>query len=212
MCMPTPFNGAATCSLRNARAACYWRAPSVILQWGRNLFVAECSQAGSLFWEGVNPSMGPQLVRCGMVTRSFESIAGRGPSMGPQLVRCGMPTVRSRRAPSRQTFNGAATCSLRNAAKMPGSAGRRSLLQWGRNLFVAECYTYDRYAAQQAKPSMGPQLVRCGMTNLLSLNISHLSLLQWGRNLFVAECSVPQASVSGHTNLQWGRNLFVAEC
>ena len=108
------FNGAATCSLRNAGA-----------RDGRVLYYAV-------------PSMGPQHVRCGMVyalvicgaaARAFNGAAtcslrndlvdeppqrvGDAPSMGPQHVRCGMKDA------------GFLTVI-------------KTHLQWGRNMFVAE--------------------------------------------------------------------------
>ena len=38
----------------------------IILQWGRNMFVAECQDAGGGDAAQYRPSMGPQHVRCGM--------------------------------------------------------------------------------------------------------------------------------------------------
>ena len=38
---PDPFNGAATCSLRNDLREFEMRARFATLQWGRNMFVAE---------------------------------------------------------------------------------------------------------------------------------------------------------------------------
>ena len=85
------------------------------------------------------------------------------------------------------------------------------------------------------KPSMGPQLVRCGKPVRVS-SLFASPFLQWGRNLFVAErhgqrdckcrhdlpsmgpqlvrCGKREAAAIGtqvHVLLQWGRNLFVAE-
>ena len=83
--------------------------------------------------------------------------------MGPQLVRCGMTTTATGHLKSARGFNGAATCSLRNAGGSRPPSMLHDALQWGRNLFVAECSgTIDRDTGE--------------------------SLLQWGRNLFVAEC------------------------
>ena len=108
--------------------------------------------------------MGPQLVRCGMVAAQYEhAVADPVASMGPQLVRCGM-------------WGQASTMDIETI-----------LLQWGRNLFVAEC-------RQDAK------------------NSPNGHLLQWGRNLFVAECNDPYTLYTSSILLQWGRNLFVAEC
>ena len=156
------FNGAATCSLRNAAIVDTVECPRCKLQWGRNLFVAECygkidnvcqrvsfNGAATCSLRNVRgaapprppvrgASMGPQLVRCGMMSSPEAHAYIGGASMGPQLVRCGM-RPRPRRSRS------------------------RSLLQWGRNLFVAEC-------------------------NVTTISPHSDVMLQWGRNLFVAEC------------------------
>ena len=185
----------------------------LFLQWGRNLFVAECCDLPAAPTLAVLPSMGPQLVRCGMSFRHYWTAGnasclqwGRNlfvaecpraddrriphpqPSMGPQLVRCGMPyrsaasgegcpclqwgrnlfvaecpsLLRSPGTFSR-TFNGAATCSLRNVHIQSNSISQLYILQWGRNLFVAECGRRVALQGHQGEPSMGPQLVRCGM-------------------------------------------------
>ena len=78
-------------------------------------------------------------------------------SMGPQLVRCGMP----------------------NAS---GVKIGDTVLQWGRNLFVAECYT-------------GAQ------------NRTHVWMLQWGRNLFVAECGGRHVEIRQGTAASMGPQL-----
>ena len=108
------FNGAATCSLRKA---IFSKAPYCIpvnLQWGRNLFVAESFLHSTLIGFLSQPSMGPQLVRC-----------GKSPSSPVSTIR----------SPS---FNGAATCSLRKVIDGYRDRINAEALQWGRNLFVAE--------------------------------------------------------------------------
>ena len=134
---------------------------------------------------GRNPSMGPQLVRCGMSAGGPLLRLSGIPSMGPQLVRCGMRRGARRRPRTMRTFNGAATCSLRNVRQR-------------------------RPSCQTCWPSMGPQLVRCGMPFANPLT-PPLNSLQWGRNLFVAECNANAFRFISAFNLQWGRNLFVAE-
>ena len=87
----------------------------------------------------VHPSMGPQHVRCGMCLHGLMGVHALSPSMGPQHVRCGMHIPISDEISQRLlqwgrnmfvaewnprrantvfpvTFNGAATCSLRNVA------------------------------------------------------------------------------------------------
>ena len=180
--------------------------------------------------------MGPQLVRCGMRTHQklgtkFDTCFNGAAtcslrnvrvfcllqfvyvaSMGPQLVRCGMRTTAY--AGSRWTcsFNGAATCSLRNAMIGLTAAYELFALQWGRNLFVAECIRLSGRSILSGRASMGPQLVRCGMFDSARMMQATNYLLQWGRNLFVAECVRPLGASHRCNGLQWGRNLFVAEC
>ena len=160
--LKTSFNGAATCSLRNVGEQLLVLRVDMELQWGRNLFVAECAPAAGAHRPPGRASMGPQLVRCGMMACSHRKhqhhmlqwgrnlfvaecveyavwvhADGRA-SMGPQLVRCGM------------------------LVKVGQAMEASCALQWGRNLFVAECmHTGRRYIMA--------------------------AMLQWGRNLFVAE-------------------------
>ena len=131
--------------------------------------------------------------------------------MGPQLVRCGKGRMRFMR---RMTVQ---------------------MLQWGRNLFVAESRVLQVPHAEVFLASMGPQLVRCGKWHSLPvyrLNVIAsmgpqlvrcgkkwaafppdiaAALLQWGRNLFVAEREAHAGCRGKVPGLQWGRNLFVAE-
>ena len=89
-----------------------------------------------------------------------------------------------------RSFNGAATCSLRNAAILIHLEVGEEDLQWGRNMFLAECPVYPRrMPATAIPPSMGPQHVRCGITNWEWSHIANPAL-QWGRNMFVAECGI----------------------
>ena len=156
------FNGAATCSLRNVNMTTISKRPDAGLQWGRNLFVAECVTANGTSYRRasfngaatcslrnvvpISPpadvtvaSMGPQLVRCGMVGLEGYDARLMVASMGPQLVRCGMFNLLRVKCLRNQCFNGAATCSLRNV-----------------NLGCMSCL-------HLTSASMGPQLVRCGM-------------------------------------------------
>ena len=63
---------------------------------------------------------------------------------------------------------------------------REGLLQWGRNLIVAEGRppTAPKFGATIA--SMGPQLDSCGRYSAAQRSRS-IERLQWGRNLIVAE-------------------------
>ena len=66
----------------------------------------------------------------------------------------------------RISFNGAATCSLRNGIARVVFGEKGNPLQWGRNLFVAEWATKGGAKRFVEVASMGPQLVRCGMWHL----------------------------------------------
>ena len=77
------------------------------------------------------------------------------------------------------------------------------MLQWGRNLTVAEgdhCYMV---ADEGAYASMGPQLDSCGRADPFWKYARRKLGLQWGRNLTVAEGggrgqgAVPRASFNG---------------
>ena len=132
------------------------------LQWGRNLFVAECRAVRTC------PSYdtcfnGAATCSLRNVARLEKRITDWTASMGPQLVRCGMLVF----------------WWLMNS---------KTSLQWGRNLFVAECGDGRPEADHGVAASMGPQLVRCGM-QIGVLHVAAESALQWGRNLFVAECN-----------------------
>ena len=226
-----------------------------MLQWGRNLFVAECSgckggndhpthsfngaatcslrnvvqaYAGKMW--GAFASMGPQLVRCGMCGAAGGRLRTGHASMGPQLVRCGMPDLTEWPKESRSSFNGAATCSLRNVYRANFGTEPDAGLQWGRNLFVAEClgtrrgliHTYSlqwgrnlfvaecgHRAGRRSRvlpASMGPQLVRCGMSAMDS-SLTVMEALQWGRNLFVAECGKAGGGAVLHLQASMGPQL-----
>ena len=88
---------------------------------------------------------------------------------------------------------------------------RVALLQWGRNLTVAEGVVGAEWESVLADASMGPQLDSCGrLRHDLDARIeSHK--LQWGRNLTVAEGQGRRRPRPNRRPLQWGRNLTVAE-
>ena len=156
------FNGAATCSLRNDRMT-----PAQMEALHTFNGAATCSLRNVY-----------QSYRMPSKTSSFNGAATCS-------LRNAVPRDTSYDTP--KPFNGAATCSLRNVAEHLGCAGGTVYLQWGRNLFVAECLWGFPLRRALCQPSMGPQLVRCGMMSLPPL--AHVpNVLQWGRNLFVAEC------------------------
>ena len=75
---------------------------------------------------------------------------------------------------------------MRKAAARSDSVVVTAMLQWGRNLTVAEG-------------------VELGMDG------DNMVLLQWGRNLTVAEGGADMYDLGQVEKLQWGRNLTVAE-
>ena len=84
-------------------------------------------------------------------------------------------------------FNGAATCSLRNDKGYDFVATKGGSLQWGRNLFVAECPASD----------WEPAWAKTGFNGAATCSLRN-DMREWETDRWV-----PQ--------LQWGRNLFVAE-
>ena len=158
------------------------------LQWGRNMFVAECRP----LWHDLHMH---DYTFNGAATCSLRNAVAKSqgflliccPSMGPQHVRCGIsiPIINRTKV---KPFNGAATCSLRNAAK------RMSFRHYRNRAFngAATCSLRNavrRYDLRRlrADPSMGPQHVRCGMRRLFDGVQNATWFLQWGRNMFVAE-------------------------
>ena len=109
------------------------------LQWGRNMFVAECPAikplipifANSLQW---GRNMFVAECRRGIMAK----LPMCDPSMGPQHVRCGMRRASAGSRGCSGSFNGAATCSLRNDNWNNHPLLTSYILQWGRNMFVAE--------------------------------------------------------------------------
>ena len=107
------FNGAATLSLRKRLNVLAELLRIATLQWGRNFIVAEtgdrhCRQvsATALQW-GRNFIVAETWQIC--ISAMLKSIA----SMGPQLYRCGNQRRNARLSTQPNSFNGAATLSLR---------------------------------------------------------------------------------------------------
>ena len=138
------------------------RLRQVKLQWGRNLSVAE----GTLF--------------------DAPSQCGNQASMGPQPFGCGRPRAMARRNSRLASFNGAATFRLRKVYAASSRITACAVLQWGRNLSVAEgartCHSNgprpgfngaatfrlrkgrlpDHRSRAHGDASMGPQPFGCG--------------------------------------------------
>ena len=183
-----------------------------MLQWGRNLFVAECLHNVVGVFSPDEASMG--AATCSLRNGLFTAvcIACRLASMGPQLVRCGMQYQGQEDAQYRTAFNGAATCSLRNDDTWECICPAFRYASMGPQLVRCGMLVRLCLVPLPAGASMGPQLVRCGMKAIPSLAYLSSSALQWGRNLFVAECECGCCGSNRVVVLQWGRNLFVAEC
>ena len=84
------------------------------------------------------------------------------------------------------------------------------MLQWGRDLLVAESRAVLRELMGQEHASMGPRLVSRGKLGIRRANIP-VEKLQWGRDLLVAESDRDCREHVCHATLQWGRDLLVAE-
>ena len=132
------------------------------LQWGRNLTVAEGGQART------------------------RGAPARGASMGPQLDSCG------------------------RVVRVGGRVLKFMWLQWGRNLTVAEGGTQCRVGAQACDASMGPQLDSCGRHDQLVPRHDG-GVASMGPQLDSCGRRRVEAPLNVAPPLQWGRNLTVAE-
>ena len=156
-----------------------------MLQWGRNLSVAEGRSWRTRRLKHGKASMGPQPFGCGRSKDQKEGCPKKAASMGPQPFGCGR--ARSRRAAR----------SLTRASMGPQPFG------CGRAVIAA---FFD--GAEEA--SMGPQPFGCGRGSPRA-RPPPFPTLQWGRNLSVAEGRRMRRSARAGSWLQWGRNLSVAE-
>ena len=216
---------------RIARAA--GTASFTMLQWGRNLTVAE-GPGRRQVGRPADASMGPQLDSCGRMERRRPSPRAARASMGPQLDSCGRGssqpelvleielqwgrnlTVAEGGAARPQTgaapdaSMGPQLDSCGRACSCPGAPHKRDMLQWGRNLTVAEGACGERVVGK-ALASMGPQLDSCGRRRPGRRGPRRL-LASMGPQLdscgrvYAARTAALEA-----LELQWGRNLTVAE-
>ena len=85
-----------------------------------------------------------------------------------------------------------------------------ALLQWSRNLRVAESNSDPQAVHKVDRASMEPQLEGCGKPAWPCAEPVH-SVLQWSRNLRVAESDTLEKNLRRMYELQWSRNLRVAE-
>ena len=126
------FNGAATFQSRKYESTAEDGTPSYRLQWGRNLPVAEIGIQRERGEAGDSASMGPQPSSRGNHYAAFRRHPAPNASMGPQ------PSSRGNQV----------------------GGGRRpsiDVLQWGRNLPVAEISSTARASISGERASMGPQ-------------------------------------------------------
>ena len=109
-----------------------------------------------------------------------------------------------------------------------------AMLQWGRNLSVAEGDNPAPSQCRHCPASMGPQPFGCGRGDIAIDRRGMIWELQWGRNLSVAEGAMGESGAAAAVasmgpqpfgcgrlrtrlpltlclKLQWGRNLSVAE-
>ena len=133
----------------------------IVLQWGRNVSVAEIPTGVTTTGGSVTASMGPQRFRRGDHRASPLRATGALASMGPQ---------RFRRGDSAWTRSIVLTSTLQwgrnvSVAEMDGrgtSVTPVRVLQWGRNVSVAEMTMASGGALTTVVASMGPQRFRRG--------------------------------------------------
>ena len=156
------FNGAATFQSRRPAYFGITRTAVIVLQWGRDLSVAETVGVTVKGPDGKGASMGPRPF-----SRGDEQIDGTAPitpdaSMGPRPFSRGDERRPATCPPARPCFNGAATFQSRRPVKAAIPDMVMAWLQWGRDLSVAE-------------------------TIRMECKEVWMPVLQWGRDLSVAE-------------------------
>ncbi len=85
-----------------------------------------------------------------------------------------------------------------------------AMLQWGRDLTVADIWESQRKELYDEAASMGPRPNGRGYTDAGAW-VSTVVELQWGRDLTVADISCSASTAIGMRALQWGRDLTVAD-
>ena len=179
------FNGAAT--FRSRKAAAYgpelsgWQE----LQWGRDLSVAEGHNLRDIAKEMHKLQWGRDLSVAEGRPGPVERQPGRAASMGPRPFGRGRLAPAAMQGHTRARFNGAATFRSRKANGL-STLIPLALLQWGRDLSVAEGRGLAAGARRQFVASMGPRPFGRGRFEA-SDSRKDTSSLQWGRDLSVAE-------------------------
>ncbi len=231
----TSFNGAATYSLRKVRSSMLPSGVRRMLQWGRNILVAESWAHSGNADVRKQLQWGRNILVAESLSLDLCTIIQLPASMGPQHTRCGKHGIVSTLGRPGSCFNGAATYSLRKALRPWIWQRRWSALQWGRNILVAErrprgrrrCSNHmwlqwgrnilvaESTAANSRPPISRP--LQWGRNILVAESQPcpnlHLALwrLQWGRNILVAESETGETFFNLAAELQWGRNILVAE-
>ena len=132
-------------------------------------------------------------------------------SMGPQLYRCGNNTTDTVHVRCYESFNGAATLSLRKPGKSRKQSEQGIPASMGPQLYRCGNLHKELLVLANGYASMGPQLYRCGNSITASNIVFPFDWLQWGRNFIVAETQNTQRKIKLAMSLQWGRNFIVAE-
>ena len=209
--VPGPrFNGAATFRSRKV----VWRVLAtphdLALQWGRDLSVAEGFQPSGLSWWHDTLQWGRDL----SVAEGCRTRRTARPCSGFN----GAATFRSRKdygsvvgGVGHPSFNGAATFRSRKVTLLVIAAGLFLVLQWGRDLSVAEGRGPRRQRRRGPQASMGPRPFGRGRHTPGRLSSTAPRQLQWGRDLSVAEGARTTLPWEPTEVLQWGRDLSVAE-
>ncbi len=86
-----------------------------------------------------------------------------------------------------------------------------AMLQWGRDLSIAEFRRRGDVEILPHRASMGPRSIDRGILFSGYLSHTHPAPLQWGRDLSIAEFNVSVPTAAFVYMLQWGRDLSIAE-
>ena len=131
--------------------------------------------------------------------------------MGPRPFGRGRQGQEAAERRQGRRFNGAATFRSRKALSMSVRPAKIVLLQWGRDLSVAEGGCTGRVRGARRPRFNGAATFRSRKARRPFPCSLHNSPLQWGRDLSVAEGTNPIPRGHTFSTLQWGRDLSVAE-
>ncbi len=143
------------------RYACGRQRWRTTLQWGRDLLVAERWIFSRREGCPDGTSMGPRLVSRGKGDRPVDRRSGRRTSMGPRLVSRGKTTI-APVAEERLLLQWGRDLLVAERRSLRGRHASRQRLQWGRDLLVAESEDLAAELDRRGVASMGPRLVSRG--------------------------------------------------